>query len=64
MTQVEVDVGMSGNHGLAVFTIFEHGRFRDAILLLQSLTQQQIGCCTRLAPQFITKLQSLFTALC
>ncbi len=43
MAEVEVDVGMANDAGLAVFTIFEDGSLIDAILLAQGLAQQQIG---------------------
>jgi hypothetical protein len=54
---------MTHNTGLAVLAILEDGRFLDAILLAQSLTEQQIGGSTRSSSLFILELQHLFAAL-
>jgi hypothetical protein len=63
VAEVEVDVRVTDDGGLAVFTIFEDGSLIDAILLAQGLAQQQIGSRTRLASQLVLKTQTLFPAL-
>ena len=63
MAEVEVDVRVPNDAGLAVFTIFEDGSLIDAILLTQGLTQQQVGSSTRLASQLVLETQTLFPAL-
>ena len=54
---------MTHDRGFAMFAIFEHRFLCHAILLTQSLAQQEIGRCTRLASLFMFKLQSLFSTL-
>ena len=63
MADVEMDVRMADDKRFAVFTIFEDGAFRDAVLLLQALTQQQIGHRTGLTALLEFELQGLFAAL-
>ena len=43
MTQVEMNVGMANDAGLAVWAIFEQGLLLDAILFAQGLAQEQVG---------------------
>ena len=63
MAHIKMDVGMVHYRGFAMLTIRKDGWLCDAILLAQSLAQQQIGSSTLLAPQFVFELQALLSAL-
>jgi hypothetical protein len=63
MAHIEAYLRMAHDGGLTMLTIFEHGRLLDTIFFAQSLAQQQIGCCTGFAPQFVFELQALLPAL-
>ena len=63
MTQIEVDVGLADDGGFSMLAIFKQRTLGDAVFITQPLTQQQIGCCTSLAPQVILELQGLLASL-
>ena len=54
---------MVDNKGFAMLAIVEDGRLHDAILLLQRLSQQQIGSHTLPPALLVLELQHLLASL-
>ena len=63
MAEAEVDAGMLGKKGFALRGVVEKGRFQDAILLLQTLHQEQIDRKGETLAAFVAVPQRLLAAL-